>query len=175
MAKPVDGPGLAAVAIGSALMYAGVKGYSFLAVLENLVTGKPIRPSTITLPLTVESPVTGATSGGISGGSSPVGGNKGIGQPLAAAYGWTGSEWEALVTLWDKESNWNNHADNPSSHAYGIPQALPHTKMPKAAWPESDGGTSDATAQIGWGLNYIKSRYGSPSAALAFHLRNNWY
>lgn len=39
--KPVDGIGLAALGLGSALMYAGIKGYSFLAVVENLVTGKP--------------------------------------------------------------------------------------------------------------------------------------
>lgn len=45
--KGVDGVGLAALGIGSALMYAGVKGYSFLAVLENLVTGKPIRTDVV--------------------------------------------------------------------------------------------------------------------------------
>ena len=43
MAKGVDGIGLAALGLGSALVYAGIKGYSFAAVLENLVTGKPIR------------------------------------------------------------------------------------------------------------------------------------
>lgn len=178
MAKGVDGIGLAAVGLGSALMYAGIKGFSFLAVLENLVTGKPILTGAkMVQRLTVDepAPMTGAVGGGISGGSSPVGGNQAIGQPMAAEYGWTGGEWDALVTLWNKESNWRNTAKNPSSGAYGIPQALPHTKMPKAAWPESAGGTSDARTQIAWGLNYIKARYGKPSAALSFHLRNNWY
>jgi hypothetical protein len=70
LAKGVDGIGLAALGLGSALMYAGIKGYSFAAVLENLVTGKPIRTDVKLLqPLTVSEPVTV----GISGGSSPEG------------------------------------------------------------------------------------------------------
>lgn len=56
MAKGVDGVGLAALGIGSALMYAGIKGYSLLAVLENLVTGKPIHTNVnMTNPLTIPS------------------------------------------------------------------------------------------------------------------------
>jgi hypothetical protein len=70
MAKGVDGVGLAALGLGSALMYAGIKGYSFLAVLENLVTGKPIRTDVKMIQrLTLDEPV----SSGISGGSSPEG------------------------------------------------------------------------------------------------------
>ncbi len=182
MAKPVSGVGLAAVALGSVLMYAGIKGYSVLAVLENLVTGKPAtQGAKLVQRLTAETPPVETPGRGFVEGnegnisSAPANENQALGQPLAAAYGWTGSQWNDLVTLWNKESNWRNRAKNPSSGAYGIPQALPHTKMPKAAWPESAGGTSDARAQIEWGLAYIKNRYGSPSAALAFHLQNNWY
>jgi len=100
-----------------------------------------------------------------------------IGKTKAAAMGWTGAQWTALEKLWTNESGWNPKAKNPSSGAYGIPQALPHTKMPKAAWPESAGGQSDAGTQIQWGLNYIKSRYGSPVMALAFWNRQkpHWY
>ena len=32
-----------------------------------------------------------------------------------------------------------------------------------------------AAGQAEWGLKYISDRYGSPSRALAFHNRNNWY
>jgi hypothetical protein len=65
MAKPVDGVGLTALALGSALMYAGVKGYSFLAVLENLITGRPIRTNVnMTQKLTSDAPVIGARIGG---------------------------------------------------------------------------------------------------------------
>jgi hypothetical protein len=79
------------------------------------------------------------------------------------------------VDLWNRESNWDNQAQNPDSGAYGIPQALPYTKMPKIAWPPSAGGNADAAAQIDWGLRYIAERYGVPQFALAFHKQNNWY
>ncbi|WP_309075186.1 hypothetical protein [Paenarthrobacter sp.] len=86
-------------------------------------------------------------------------------------YGWSQAEMTALNTLWEKESNWKTTATNPSSGAYGIVQSLPATKMATAG---SDWQTNYQT-QIKWGLNYIKERYGSPSAALGFHLANNWY
>lgn len=92
-----------------------------------------------------------------------------LGQQLAARYGWTGAQWRALRELWQRESGWSSMARNPSSGAFGIPQALPATKMPAAAQ------RGDAGAQILWGLNYIKDRYGSPAAALAFHNAHNWY
>lgn len=103
---------------------------------------------------------------GIKGGS-----NKTIGKQMAERYGWTGAQWSALSRLWDKESNWNHRAKNPSSGAYGIPQSLPASKMASAG---ADWQTNPGT-QIAWGLKYIKDRYGSPSAALSFHNRRNWY
>jgi hypothetical protein len=60
---------------------------------------------------------------------------------------------------------------NESSGAYGIPQALPGSKMGTVA---SDWRTNPAT-QIKWGLGYIKSRYGSPTNAWNFWLSHNWY
>ncbi|QSZ47740.1 hypothetical protein [Arthrobacter sp. D5-1] len=86
-------------------------------------------------------------------------------------YGWSASEMTALNTLWEKESNWRTTATNASSGAYGIVQSLPASKMATAG---ADWQTNYQT-QIKWGLNYIKERYGSPSAALGFHLANNWY
>ncbi|MFC8039633.1 hypothetical protein ACFUOZ_09790 [Paenarthrobacter sp. NPDC057355] len=86
-------------------------------------------------------------------------------------YGWSAAEMTALNTLWEKESNWRTTATNASSGAYGIVQSLPAGKMASAG---ADWQTNYQT-QIKWGLNYIKERYGSPSAALAFHLANNWY
>ena len=86
-------------------------------------------------------------------------------------YGWGPGEMTALNTLWEKESNWRTTAMNASSGAYGIVQSLPASKM---ATVGPDWETNYQT-QIKWGLNYIKERYGSPSAALSFHLANNWY
>ncbi|PLS31014.1 lytic transglycosylase [Bifidobacterium margollesii] len=86
----------------------------------------------------------------------------------AAQRGWTGSEWDALVWLWNKESGWDWSADNPWSDAYGIPQALPGSKM-------GTGWQDDGAVQINWGLQYIAERYGSPTQAKAYWLKHNWY
>jgi hypothetical protein len=73
-----------------------------------------------------------------------------------------------------RESGWNRFARNPSSGAYGIPQALPPTKLPPAG---QAGGGSHASPQIDWGLNYIKTTpgYGSPAAAWAHEQAHGWY
>jgi len=79
-------------------------------------------------------------------------------------------EMGSLITLWNKESGWNPKADNPTSTAYGIAQFLNGT------WAGTGyKKTSDPYQQIDAGLRYINQRYGSPSQALQFHLKNNWY
>ena len=86
-------------------------------------------------------------------------------------YGWSDADFQALVKLWNKESRWNPYACNSSSGAYGIPQALPASKM---ATYGTDYRTNYKT-QIEWGLSYIKSRYGTPSAAWNHSCRKGWY
>lgn len=88
-----------------------------------------------------------------------------------SAYGWSENDYLALVTLWNRESGWNPSAKNRYSGAYGIPQALPGSKMSSSG---SDWATNYQT-QINWGLNYIKGRYGNPSAALAHSNSRGWY
>ena len=92
-------------------------------------------------------------------------------QGAAAQMGWTGKEWENLLWLWNRESGWRWNAENPSSHAYGIPQALPGNKMRSAG----DGWHEDAAVQISWGLTYIKSHYKSPSGAVKHSHDIGWY
>ena len=77
---------------------------------------------------------------------------------MLGSYGWSSSQFSCLVSLWNQESGWNVTASNPSSGAYGIPQALPGSKMASAGadWQ------TDAATQIRWGLGYIKADYGSP-------------
>ncbi len=70
-----------------------------------------------------------------------------------------------------RESNWDVNATNASSGAYGIPQALPGTKMASVA---DDWRTNPAT-QIIWGVQYMKTRYGSPCAAWGFKSSHGWY
>lgn len=88
-----------------------------------------------------------------------------------SAYGWSTADFNCLVALWNKESKWNPNAYNASSGAYGIPQALPASKMATAG---TDYRTNYKT-QINWGLSYISSRYGSPSAAWSHSKSTGWY
>ena len=90
----------------------------------------------------------------------------------AKRHGWTStSQYNCLVSLWTKESGWNHRAANPYSSAYGIPQALPGSKMSTFG---SDWRTNPKT-QIKWGLSYIKGRYGTPCGAWSAFLRKGWY
>lgn len=112
---------------------------------------------------------------GGNGGGNGGGGNVNIGggvtvDPAGAqayarsvlpSYGWGGEQFSCLVSLWNGESDWRADALNPSSGAYGIPQALPAEKMAAAG---ADWRTNGAT-QVNWGLAYISASYGSPCNA----------
>ena len=90
---------------------------------------------------------------------------------LFTQYGWSDNDFQCLVKLWEKESKWNPNAKNKSSGAYGIPQALPGSKMVSEG---ADWRTNYKT-QIRWGLKYIKQRYGTPTAAWNSFLKKGWY
>jgi hypothetical protein len=123
-------------------------------------------------PITTGASYPGGSDTGITTVSLPSG-NKTLGRALAMPYGWgAGAQWTALDQLWTRESNWSNTAKNPSSGAYGIPQALPQTKMPHAA---QESGGSSAASQIQWGLSYIASRYSNPVNAWAHEQTYGWY
>lgn len=102
---------------------------------------------------------------------SPTGRNQRIGKKLAAARGWDGEQWNCLRSLWIKESGWSTSSSNSSGSAWGIPQALPGSKMAKFG---SDWRTNPAT-QIKWGLHYIDNRYGNPCSAWNHWQNHNWY
>jgi hypothetical protein len=88
----------------------------------------------------------------------------------SARYGWGSGQFGCLNSLWQRESGWNHRASNPSG-AYGIPQALPGSKMSSKG---SDWRTNPAT-QIAWGLSYIDKSYGSPCAAWSKARAQGWY
>ena len=96
---------------------------------------------------------------------------KAIARSMMAGHGWGDSEFSCLENLWTRESSWNYQAENASSGAYGIPQALPGSKMSEVA---SDWETNPST-QITWGLNYISGRYGTPCSAWAHSESVGWY
>ena len=119
-------------------------------------------------------PEQAATSAAASAPASapvPAGSSREIAQGMLASYGWGMDQWACLDALWQRESGWNSQAANPSSGAYGIPQALPGSKMASAG---ADWQTNPAT-QISWGLGYIAGRYGSPCGAWGHSQARGWY
>jgi hypothetical protein len=116
------------------------------------------------------------TSGG--GGSSLVPSGpppdpssaRGIAYNMLASFGFSTDQFGCLNDLWTQESNWVYNAENASG-AYGIPQALPGSKMASAG---ADWQTNPAT-QIKWGLGYIKSIYGTPCGAWSHEEADGWY
>jgi hypothetical protein len=102
---------------------------------------------------------------------APSGSPQQIAMGMLGSYGWSSSQFSCLDSLWNEESGWNVYASNPTSGAYGIPQALPGSKMASAGadWQ------TDAATQIRWGLGYIQSTYGSPCGAWAHEQADGWY
>ncbi len=94
-----------------------------------------------------------------------------IARRMLSSFHWRGWQFKYLNLLWSQESGWNVFAENPYSGAYGIPQAVPGSKMASAG-PDWE---SNARTQIRWGLRYIKAMYGSPLAAWQHELATGWY
>jgi hypothetical protein len=124
---------------------------------------------------------TAATSGATGGGGASGGvvsfppPNPGTAQSTAynmmSSFGFDPkTQFGCLNNIWTRESGWRYNAQNASG-AYGIPQALPGSKMASAG---ADWQTNPAT-QISWGLGYIKSVYGTPCNAWAFWQSNGYY
>jgi hypothetical protein len=90
---------------------------------------------------------------------------------LKNKFGYGSSQFDCFDNIIMRESMWRVNATNPSSGAYGIPQALPGSKM---ASEGSDWRTNPAT-QIIWGIKYMKDRYGSPCSAWSFKSSHGWY
>jgi hypothetical protein len=123
-------------------------------------------------------PLTAGGPSSTGGGSPPTvtapppnpGTAEAIGYNMLASFGFKHSQWGCLYNLWMRESGWRWNAWNASG-AYGIPQALPGSKMASAG---ADWQTNPAT-QIKWGLGYIKQIYGTPCGAWNHELAYGWY
>lgn len=117
---------------------------------------------------------TGGFAIGMGNANPASGGNPAAAQAYAssqlARFGWGADQMPWLIRLWNQESGWINQI-NKSSGAYGIPQALPGSKMASAGpdW------RTNVDTQINWGLGYIAGRYGSPQAAWSHEVSHNWY
>ncbi len=98
-------------------------------------------------------------------------GNRKVGCAIMMDQGFGIDQFPCLDKLWTKESGWNHKAYNAGSGAYGIPQALPGSKMASVA---EDWKTNPAT-QIKWGLGYIAGRYDNPCGAWLHSRNTGWY
>ena len=112
-----------------------------------------------------------ATTANLAAAGTDAASAQAVARSMMSSYGWGDDQFTCLVNLWNRESNWNYRAQNSSSGAYGIPQALPGSKMVSAG---SDWASNPAT-QITWGLGYISGRYGSPCGAWAHSESVGWY
>jgi hypothetical protein len=181
----ISGVGIAAVFAGGILVWSGVKGTAVSGVFRDLIAGKDPSKLAQTTPVTAGGlfgDIAGAfnpakllsssggpvvsTGGGVSGTPAK---NKILGQKMAAAAGWSGSEWVAFNNLVMGESGWDANAANPTSDARGIAQNI-------RGWSSSYQ-PGNAAQQIAWMIQYIKSTYGTPSNAWAqWQARDpHWY
>ena len=94
-----------------------------------------------------------------------------LGHQMMLDFGYGEDQWPCLYNLWMRESGWRTTAGNVSSGAYGIPQALPASKM--AVYGADY--LTNASVQITWGLNYIKGRYSTPCGAWDSFQAKGWY
>jgi hypothetical protein len=91
---------------------------------------------------------------------------------LLPSFGFSASaQYPCLNNIWTRESGWRYNAQNGESGAYGIPQALPGSKMASAG-PDWQ---TNVSTQIKWGLGYIQGRYGTPCDAWSFWQAHGWY
>ena len=173
MPGKVNGFSVAYATAGGIVLWSGIKGSSISDTVRSVLAGSTSPPVTEAVTTAAESPSGGgsAAAPAPSAANSTAAANQAIGQRLAAGFGWgSGQEWDALVALWNRESGWNNTAQNPTSTAYGIAQFLDTTWSTVGA-----GKTSDPTVQIFAGLTYIKARYGDPVKAWQHEEAEGWY
>jgi hypothetical protein len=138
-------------------------------------TPTPTDPSSPTTPLPSASATTAAKPAPkptTTAVSHPAGWDASPAQARALAQSMVpASQWACFDNVITRESSWNVHAVNPSSGAYGLPQALPGDKMAEVSADWRD----NAVTQIKWAINYMDGRYGSPCAAWSFWQAHNWY
>jgi hypothetical protein len=120
---------------------------------------------------TTSSSSSSSRSGAPAAGTPDPGSAQAYAQSVLASQGMGADQFNCLVALWNRESHWNVYAYNSSTGAYGIPQALPGSKMASAG---ADWATNFVT-QVNWGLGYVDGRYGTPCGAWEHSESTGWY
>lgn len=164
----INGASVAYAVAGGLLAYSGIKGATISDTVKAVLSGNLNVTDTESLGDT--SNASNAPAGNTGASTATAAENQALAKTLAVKLGYsswtTGQEWADWVSLWNKESSWMDEA-NPTSSARGIAQNI------NGYGPNYIKG--NMTSQITWGINYIASRYGSPSLAWAHEVENNWY
>jgi resuscitation-promoting factor RpfB len=165
----IKGASVAYCAVGGIVLYSGIKGSTISDTFKAVIKGNLNVTDTETIGGTDAASTTG--SAGDTGASNATAAeNQALAKQLATQMGYaswtTGQTWADWVSLWNKESSWQDEA-NPTSTARGIAQNI------NGYGPDYIQG--NMTSQITWGINYIASRYGNPVLAWAHEQANNWY
>jgi hypothetical protein len=173
---------------GAAIAVAAVSGSRAVAVLEEqrqqmiVMSAAAHSMHLVGSPKVAAQPGAGSAggTGGGTGGATVAtvalpppdpGTAQSIAYNMLSSFGWSpGTYFSCLNNIWTRESGWNYQAENASG-AYGIPQALPASKMASAGADY----LTDPTTQIRWGLGYIKSVYGDPCSAWSFWQAHGYY
>lgn len=191
---------------GGILLWSGFKGQTVPETIKAITSGnaaaldqkgsQAVSSPTVTQAAASTTAAAGETDA--AGTVLPVGGNvstateaanKAAGVLIAASFGWAGSQFTALDNIAMAESGWNNLAQNPSSGAFGIAQALGHGTAGTAGKYGDNYGAGyglsvssavaanngSAAPQITWMCGYVKAAYGTPEQAWAFHQANGYY
>jgi hypothetical protein len=175
----ISGIGIAYATGGFVLFWSGFTGNSVKDTLTGFLKGAVPQKQAETPP-TIGVNDTSSGSSGSSGSASsgnqsvpPVSGgsNEAVLKQVAASFGWTGSEWTALYHVEMAEAGFNLTAKNPSSGAYGMAQFI----NGPSEYAQYGGNSTSAFGQSVAMCNYIKQRYGTPSAAWAHEQANHWY
>lgn len=171
--------GVAYIVVGGLVMYSGIKGATLADTAKSVLSGNLNVQDTETIQFgsSGSSDIGNAAAAGALAGAGDTGAsnntaaqNQALAKKLAIQMGlssWTtGQEWTDWVSLWNKESSWQDEK-NSSSNASGIAQNINgySSSYQKGNMPQ----------QITWGINYIRQRYGSPTMAWAHEVANNWY
>ncbi len=153
---------------------AGTQQVTYAVVyVDGVATGQTILSSTVLTPPTNQV-VNVGTKPAAPVVTAPIvvdpGSAQAIAQQMLLARGWGDDQFSCLIQIWNRESGWRVNAANASG-AYGIPQALPGSKMSAYG---ADWQTNPAT-QIAWGLAYIAGRYSTPCGAWSSWQAHGWY
>lgn len=153
----------------SILLIAGVTGSTIASVAKGSPDHANAKSPTTDSGSTAAPSADGAAT--TKGANDVAPGTPGHAQVIArsAAHGWSSADWLTLIGM---ESGGRSTAVNPTSGAFGIGQFLGATK---AEYAKLGATSTNPLDQLTAMEDYIRDKYGSPTAALAHEHTYGWY